>query len=263
MGTKVWGSGLLLASWLEKGARNAAARPTHRLTHHAHHAVKGHKNQRVLEIGAGCGGMNGFVFRACSRSTGATQNAKRKHTDQHRRTRRRSIALARQGALVTWTDQAPVLSLLRENLALNLPDATTAFDVRELDWQSTDLAAFKRVKWDVIVASDVVFKNASTDALLAALHALADDSTRIYVGEELREPAVHEHFLAAASTLFELKAIPRAKFVTNGDARLEEEREFVLLWTLRRRKAAPTIDNESTNVENVDKDIVDAPRGDA
>ena len=169
--------------------------------------------------------------------------------------------LARQGALVTWTDQAPVLSLLRENLALNLPDATAAFDVRELDWQTTDLAEFKRVKWNVIVASDVVFKNESTDALLAALHALADDSTRIYVGEELRDPAVHEHFVAAASTLFELKSIPRAKFVTNGDARLEEEREFVLLWTLRRRKPAPPfIDAVSAScVANVDNDNVDAP----
>lgn len=158
MGTKVWSSGLILSAYLQSQKLPC-------------------KGKRVLELGAGCAGLNGMVLLNLGASS------------------------------VVFTDQREVLSLLKQNLRANLNVDDARIDVRELDWQLTDLSEFQKERFDVIVASDVIFKNEPVEALLNVIEQLSTPETTILIGEEIRDTAVHEFFLDTAKRKFNVKQV--------------------------------------------------------
>jgi predicted nicotinamide N-methyase len=196
MGGKIWSGGVMLASYLSKGWWWVDLVGIHREFITEKHL----KQKRVLEVGSGCG-LNGIVLK-------------------------------QMGNEVVFTDQAPVLSLLRNNLRRNLSGEC---DVRELDWitvPANELMAFKEANFDVIVGADVIFKSEVVDALLRVLYELSHASTTIYIAEEIRDASVHDHFMSAAKALFTVKQIPKRRY----DAALGDEKDFIWLWILKKKK---------------------------
>jgi len=177
----IWKKALVLARYLEKNHRKIELLKP---------------DQRVIELGAGCGLLG--------------------------------IALAMLGCEVTLTDMKEMLELLAVNVNGNTLEAQHRPRVAELDWTEEDLSRFKP-PFEFIVGTDVVFLESLVAPLIATLLALSDRRSQIFICVEQRNESAHELFLEKAKEHFTVKKIPTSKLDP------EFQSGFTILLSLKRK----------------------------
>ena len=138
------------------------------------------KGRRILELGSGCG-LGGMVC--------AMSGAKK----------------------VVMTDLKSVIPLTRGNLARNhreIQRGGCEIEVAELEWGVTDLKHFTSQRFDLIIASEVIYENIHSDLLVDVLRKLlSNDSVRAIVSYDLRGRVGVKRFLKTIPSVFAVNKI--------------------------------------------------------
>jgi predicted nicotinamide N-methyase len=121
-------------------------------------------SKRVLELGSGCGLVG--------------------------------LCAAFLGADITMTDMADIVPTLLANVNRNLKQESGIANVEELDWQNdAALHSIKNKKrWDIILATDVLYSPSCFELFLRALEVIADQHSIILVGYKKRSEEETFHF---------------------------------------------------------------------
>lgn len=104
------------------------------------------------------------------------------------------MALALQGAKVTFTDKAEVLHHCRDNVRRNLTDLTHV-DFKSFLWGTDPTAAHLEPPYDLVLATDPFVLNETRDAFLHALRSLSGAETIIAIAFQVRRQEVFDSLL--------------------------------------------------------------------
>eukprot|EP01010_Urceolus_cornutus_P001092 NODE_1607_length_826_cov_240.187902_g1247_i0.p1 GENE.NODE_1607_length_826_cov_240.187902_g1247_i0~~NODE_1607_length_826_cov_240.187902_g1247_i0.p1 ORF type:complete len:253 (-),score=63.69 NODE_1607_length_826_cov_240.187902_g1247_i0:67-744(-) len=146
------------------------------------HAADYFVQKRVLEIGAGLGAVG--------------------------------LALGRLGAMVTITDQLPLLPLLQHNVSLNFPDCDRVH-ARELNWAHPLPVWARDADFSLIVASDIVYDGMFFADLLRTLNILSHTDTDIFFAIPHRDEA--QPFFEEAAGQFDMELVKEHPATTKED----------------------------------------------
>ena len=165
--------------------------------HHHHYYQKKPQPQRlgrVLEVGAGCGGLVGMAL-AC-RQNYATE--------------------------VVLTEVPEVLTLLERNVSVNAGNFRVPLHCCCLDWTDTTFACdddnnnstnnntiLSPHSFDTIVGTDILFAPSLVEPLLRTLCRMSKPSTRIYICVQRRCSTSHDLFLQKAKLWFHIQDVTR------------------------------------------------------
>jgi len=116
------------------------------------------------------------------------------------------IAFATVGSSITLTDQAKMISLLKQNVRINIRESPHRVKVLELTWGAS-LPPVITSPFSVIIGSDVTYECDHIQALIDTLLALSNDNTIIYIGYEERNMDSERIFLNLLDKYFQYKAI--------------------------------------------------------
>lgn len=174
LGTTVWDASVVLSKYIERESHHRSDFSKRRLS-----------GKRVLELGAGAGGLVG-------------------------------ITLAFLGCEVTATDLQSVLPLLIKNTTTNLlsppfPEEVGTISVRELDWQNEATYSNFSPPYDHIVAADCVYNESAVNHFLQVVVSMANHRSIITIANEFRSQTVHDEFMLQFSSKFTIRKIPLHK----------------------------------------------------
>lgn len=193
VGTSVWPCSLVLVKWME-----------HRLQQgDAQFDLRG---KRGVELGSGCG-IAGLGFSLFGLNT-------------------------------ILTDIAPVLPALRKNVKNNVassaslktpgmpPSFAGKVKVAQLYWGNLNQIEALKPPFDFILATDVVYLENIVQPFLSTLCALAQPSSVIFLGYQMRSPEAHELFWRLCPELFHVRKVPHGDL--HPDYAFEEADVFIL-----------------------------------
>lgn len=211
LGTSVWDSCIILSTYLENNEK-----------HYGRRKVEG---KRVLELGAGCGGIAGTYF-------------------------------ALQGADVTLTDLEAIVPSMTENVRANVRGLSNgvAADVRCLPYAWGDPIASLSPPYDIIVACDCVYVEHLVEPLVWSLEQLSGPRSTIIIASERRDLVAYELFTTRLEKSFSVRKVPQKDL----DPEFADEGVFEVLIGKKRsvqRGSAKahkiTNDLESLNISDV------------
>jgi len=193
-GSKVWSTALVLALLLEKNKGKFGL-------------TRG-EGKRCCDVGAGCGLLGVSLCLLAPDVLGS----------------------------VVLTDLPGQLPLLRKNVDQNGMEHSGVQQratVQPLTWGSLEDAAALEPPFDLIVGSDVIFREDFVEPLLVSLAALSDHRSTIVLCVEERNEAAHALFVSTAPSFgFKVKQLPKKMYAD------PETHEFSRVMQLSKKRPA-------------------------
>ncbi|KAK9845065.1 hypothetical protein WJX74_010163 [Apatococcus lobatus] len=179
LGTTVWDASIVLAKWLEKGARRGEL---------ARHRLRGKK---AIELGAGTG-LAGLALAMLSCDVVLTDTA--------------SIL-----RLLQLNYDANLSPAACSGLDLPCLSELGKVSVQELDWTRPEQFAAASPPYDFVLAADCVYHEELVKDFFDTVVAMVTPKSTVLICNEFRSESVHNRFKELFEARFTLKRVPHAK----------------------------------------------------
>jgi len=135
------------------------------------------------------------------------------------------VTLAHLGSNVTCTDLKSIINLLKDNVSRNTFGLKNSVTVTEHEW-GTDVSSLQP-PFDIIIGTDIVYKQDYIDPLIISLISLSDSNTLIFIALENRCPTTYDYFIKKINQYLKCTKISKIKVNFN--------KEFVKIFTLEKK----------------------------
>ncbi|KAK9868374.1 hypothetical protein WJX84_008776 [Apatococcus fuscideae] len=202
LGTTVWDASIVLAKWLEKGARRGEF---------ARQKLRG---KSAIELGAGTG-LAGLALAMLSCNIVLTDTAQ----------------ILR---LLQMNYDANLSPAACSGLDLPCLSELGAVSVQELDWTRPEQYATLAPPYDFVLAADCVYHEELVQNFFDAVLAMVSLKTTVVICNEFRSDSVHTRFKQLFEPRFAMKRVPHAKM----DAVCQHQNIDIYICKLRKDVAA-------------------------